>query len=458
MNKQSKIKKMSDDDIKLIYQMEGRPSLKVAIPLGLQHVLAMFTGNLSPIFVLSGALGLNQEQFLLLIQCAMFASALSTLVQLYPIKIGKFQIGSGLPIFMGTSFGFVPTMERLAPQYGLAGILGGSILGAFMEIIMGIFLKPLKKYFPPLVIGSVLVTIGIRLLTIGIEYFAGGKNSSDFGSWQNLFIGFTVFVVVIMLQKYGKGMWKVSSILIGLIVGYLIAMPFGKIDFSKIIEAPIFGFPMPLQIIPKFELEPILAFMAVYVVSGLETIGNTSGITMAAFNREASIKETSGAILADAMGSQFANLFNTFPNTAFGQNAGIIAMTKVVNKFCIATGAVILMLCALIPKIGAVFSAIPNSVLGGAVVTVFAMILINGIKLISNAGFSERNILVLGITFGLGYGLGSVPAASAHLPAILQYIFKDSIASVCFFGILANIIFPPGERDILLAKKVELEG
>ena len=451
--------KKNQNDHELIYQLDGKPSFGVAFPLGLQHVLAMFTGNLAPVLILIGVLKLPQDQSLRMIQCAMFVSGLTTFVQLYPIKIGKFQIGAGLPIVMGTSFAFVPTAKNTGLQYGLAGVLGGALLGSLVEVVMGFFYKPLKKFFPPLVVGAVLITIGIHLLKVGVDYFAGGVGSSDYGSPKNLFLGFLVFAVIMSLQRFGKGMWKISAILIGLIVGYLVAIPLGKVDFSHITEAGWLALPVPLVMPWEFEfhLEAILSFAAIYIVSGLETIGNTSGITIAGFNREATGEETSGGILADALGSTTATLFNALPNTAFGQNAGIVSMTKVVNKWCIAMGAFVLMGAALFPKIGAIFNAMPSSVLGGAVITVFAMILINGIKMIAKAGFSERNVIILGVTFGIGLGLGGDPNVTAQLPGFISFIFKDTVACVCIVSIIANLIFPPSKEDKELAKAAMLE-
>lgn len=457
---------MSDkvkNDKELIYQLEGKPSFKVAFPLGLQHVLAMFTGNLAPVLILIGVLKLDQKIGVQMVQCAMFVSGLTTFVQLYPIKIGKFQVGAGLPIVMGTSFAFVPTAKTVGLQFGLAGVLGSAALGSLVEVVMGFFYKPLKKLFPPLVVGSVLITIGIHLLEVGVSYFAGGagaKATGEYGSLQNLTLGFLVFFVIIILQRFGKGMWKISAILIGLIVGYLAAIFMGKVNFSQVINAGWYGAPVPV-LMPwelEFPLEAVLSFAAIYIVSGLETIGNTSGITIAGFNREATGEETSGAILADALGSTTAVLFSALPNTAFGQNAGIVAMTKVVNKWCVAMGAFTLMIAAFVPKIGAVFNAMPSSVLGGAVITVFAMILINGIKMIAKAGFSDRNVIILGVTFGLGLGLGAHPDAVAGLPTALQFIFKDTVACVCIVSIIANMVFPPDAKDREIAAEMVKNG
>ncbi|EHM10501.1 xanthine permease [Thermanaerovibrio velox DSM 12556] len=436
-------------DRELVYQLHGRPSLGVALPLGLQHVLAMFTGNLAPVFVVAGVVSLSKPDMIIMIQAAMIISGITTLIQLYPIgKKNWFlpRIGGELPIVMGTSFAFVPTSITVGQMYGISGIMGGALLGSIVEFIMGIFIKPLKRFFPPLVVGSVLIAMGSKLLAVGVNYFAGGVASKDYGSPKNLLLGTLVLVTVLFLQKFGKGMVKISSLLIAILVGYVAAIFMGMVDFSPVANAGWISVPRPLHFGMTFHLDAILSFAAVYIVSGLETIGNTSGITIAAFNREATTEETSGAIMGDSFGSALAALFNTLPNTAFGQNAGLVAMTKVVNKWCIATGAMVLILAGLFPKVGAIISVMPNSVLGGAVVTVFAMIMLNGIKMLAKSGFSDRNMLVLGITFGIGMGFSSVPALLEHLPKLLQFLFRDTVTSVCIVSILANIIFPDPEE------------
>jgi NCS2 family nucleobase:cation symporter-2 len=471
--------KRNDVDRDLIYQLEGRPRLRLALPLGLQHVLAMFIGNLAPVLVLSGIVSsvtgeaiVTPQQKMLMVQCCMFASGMTTLIQLYPLKLGAFQVGAGLPIVMGTAFAFVPTMRTLGAEFGINAVLGAILAASVVEIVMGLFIKPLKKFFPPLVIGAVLITIGLHLLPVGVQYFAGGAESeaaaalaarmaaegrevpssvaalaSQYASWQNLLLGSVVFVIIILLQRFGRGMFKSSAILIGIIAGYILAIILGQVNFQAVRDAGFISVPIPFSIKPVFRLEPIIAMAAIYVVSGLETMGNINGITVAAFDREATVRETSGAVIADAAGSMFASIFNTLPNTAFGQNAGIVAMTGVVNKWCIATGAFVLILAGFIPKIGAVFSVMPSSVLGGAVITVFAMIMLNGVKLIAKAGFSDRNLLILAITFGTGFAVGDNKLLVGSLPAALQYIFRDTTVAVCVISVLANLLFPASESD-----------
>lgn len=448
-----KTKKQKDRE--MFYQLNGRPGLSTAVPLGLQHVLAMFTSNLAPILIIAGVCGLSGADTVVMVQCAMFISGLTTFIQLYPIKLGKNrQIGANLPIVMGTSFAFVPTASAIGAANGIGVVLGGCLAGSFVEVIMGFFYKYIKRFFPPLVVGCTLVTIGINLLDVGVDYFAGGAGAADYGSAQNLSVAFFVLAIVVLLQCFGKGLAKNSAILIGLVAGYILAFFLNMVDTSAIKEAAWFGIPFPMHFKLEFQLPAILSFAALFITSGLETIGNTSGITIAGFDREATEKETSGAILADAIGSTTAALFNALPNTAFGQNAGIVAMTKVVNKWYIATGAFILMISGFFPKLGAIFSAIPNAVLGGAIITVFGMILINGIKMIGKAGFSERNILVMGLTFAFGLGMASHPDAVAQLPSALRFVFSDAVTGTCIVAIAANILFPMTDAaDIELAKE-----
>jgi NCS2 family nucleobase:cation symporter-2 len=322
----------------------------------------------------------------------------------------------------------------------------------------------------------VLVTIGLHLLPVGVQYFAGGAGpeaaaaaraagapyreelAAQYGSWQNLAIGGSVFLVIMLLQRFAKGMVKNSAILVGIVVGYALAIILHQVDFAQVATAKIISVPIPFTIAPTFSLDVIIPLAFIYVVSGLETMGNINGITMAGFDREATIRETSGAVVADAAGSMFAAVFNTLPNTAFGQNAGIVAMTKVVNKWCIALGALVLIVAGFIPKIGAVFAAMPSSVLGGAVITVFAMIMLNGIKLLGKAGFSDRNMLILSITFGVAFAIGDDKLLVSHLPAAIQWIFRDTTVAVCVIAVLGNVLFPATAVDKEMAQKAQREA
>jgi len=440
----------------------------------MQHVFAMFIGNLAPILVMSGLINratgmpiITPDQRMLMIQCCMFASGLATILQIYPIKIGGIQIGAGLPIVMGTSFGFVPTLSSIGIEYGINVILGSVIAASFIEIFMGLFIKHLKKFFAPIVIGSVLMSIGLYLLPVGVTYFAGGAGAenayraqqsllaqgqevpaniaamaSQFGSWQNLLIGGTVFLIIVIIQRAGKGILKASAIFIAIIVGYILAIALGQVNFTAVANANIVSVPIPFSIRPEFRLGPILAMGIMVIVSGIETLGHVNGMTVAVWDRPATDRETQGALLADFAGNLIAASFNTLPNTSFGQNIGMVSMSKVVNRFCIFITALVLIMAGLSPKIGAVLSVMPSSVLGGAVITVFAMIMLNGIKMIAKAGFSERNVLILALTFGVGYSIGNNKLLVENLPSVLRFIFSNPTVAVCVISMMLHIIFP----------------
>ena len=314
-------KSTREQDRKMVYELDGRPSLSTAVPLGLQHVLAMFTSNLAPILIIAGVCGLSGADTVTMVQCAMFVSGLTTFIQLYPLRLGsRYQVGARLPIVMGTSFTFVPTASAVGAAGGIGAVLGGCLAGSLVEVFMGFFYKYIRRFFPPLVVGCTLVTIGVNLLGIGVDYFAGGAGAADYGSLKNLAAASFVLVIVILLQRFGAGLAKNAAILIGLVAGYILA-----------------------------------------------------------------------------------------------------------------------------------------AVLGGAIITVFGMILINGIKMIAKAGFSERNILVMGLTFVFGIGVPAHPEAVAQLPGFIRFIFNDAVTATCIVAIIANVLFPMKDAaDIEKAKEAML--
>lgn len=425
-----------------IYQLDGKVSLKQAIPLGMQHVLSMFVGNVSPLIIICGMLQMPADQKTMLIQNAMFIAGIVTLIQLYPI----WRVGAGLPIVMGTSSGFLPTVQATAVTYGYDAVMGASLTGALLEIILGFFIKPLKKYFPPVVTGVVVISIGLSLIPVGIKFLAGGVGAEDFGSPSNLFLGFLVMAIIIFLMQFTKGFTKTSAILIGIIVGYIVSIFMGKVDFSSVASASWISIPKPFAFGFEFKIEVIIPIAIMYVATAVETIGDVSGITVGGLNREATDKELSGAVIADGVGSAVASCFGILPNTSFSQNVGLVAMTKVVNKFAIMTGAVFLILAGFIPKLGAIVSAVPQSVLGGASIIMFAMIAVSGMQLLFKQNMNGRNAVIVALSLGLGFGLGSVPEALQHLPSWANLIFAQSGIVVSFIvAAFMNFILPKDE-------------
>jgi xanthine permease len=429
-----------------VYELDGMPPLKTAIPLGIQHVLAMFVGNVAPLIIISNALGLPVSEKTFLIQCAMFVAGVATLIQCYPIG----PIGARLPIVMGTSFAFVPTSLIIGAKYGMEGILGASLVAAIVQIAVGVSLKHLKKFLPPLVTGTVVLSIGLSLLPVGINYFAGGVGSSDFGSSSNLLLGTIVLVTIIFFKQFTKGLTSISSILIGLVIGYIVAIPMGKIDFSEVMMASWISIPTPFKYGFEFHLDAILPMAFLYIVSALESIGNISAITKGGADREPSAKEISGGIIADAVDSIIGAVFNVPPNTCFGQNAGIIAMTKVINRFVVAIGGVFLILAGIFPKLGTIVALMPPSVLGGAAVMMFGMISISGINLIMSEPLGERNSVIVALSLGVGVGLSQVPGALEKMPHIIQLVFGESgIVLVALIAIVLNIVLPKDKEEQL---------
>lgn len=437
MNQETKDKRQ------LIYQLDGKPPLGTAIPLGLQHVLAMFVGNVTPVIIISGALQLPVEQKTFLIQCAMLVAGIASLIQLYPIG----PIGARLPIIMGTSFGFLAVCLAIAGKYGLPGVLGAALVGGFFQIALGFLLKYIRKFFPPIVTGIVLITIGLSLVGTGMKYFAGGVGAKDFGSIQNYILGTIVLVTIIALQYFAKGIPSKASILIGLIVGYIAAIFMGKLTFATIGTAvgaaAWFSLPMPMQFGFEFHADAILQICIIYVISSIETVGNVSGICSGAIGRPATEKEISGSVVADGAASIFAAFFNVMPSTSYGQNVGIITMTKIVNRFTVATGAVFLIICGLFPKIGTVIAVMPTSVLGGAAILMFTMLIVSGINQAAEEPLKGRNATILAASLGIGIGFALVPTASQYFNPMIKDLFAGSgVAIAAAVAVLLNIVLP----------------
>jgi xanthine permease len=435
---------MSKDRKSLIYKLDGRPPLGTAIPLGLQHVLAMFVGNVTPIIIISNTLNLPVDQKTLLIQCAMFVAGIVSLIQCYPIG----PIGSKLPIVMGTSFAFLAPCLAIGAKYGLPGVLGATLVGGVFQAVLGFFLKHIRKYFPPLITGIVLLTIGLSLVKTGMIYFAGGSGAKDFGSTQNIALGTIVLLSVIILQRFTKGITSKSAVLIALVVGYIVAIPMGKISFAAVGTASWISFPVPFRFGIEFHADAILSILIMFVISTVETVGNTCGIVAGGVGRTATDKEVSGAVIADGLGTSFAALFGVLPNTSYGQNVGIVTMTKVVNRFSVATGAVFLLIAGLFPKIGAIIAAMPPSVLGGAAVVMFSMMIVSGINQITEVPLNGRNGLILAVAIGIGVGFSNVPDALKYFPHLIKMFFEGSgVAAATIIAIVLNIILPRDKED-----------
>ncbi len=452
------------------YEFEGRIPLKQAIPMGLQHVLAMFVGNLTPILIISGACGIasGSDLQVSILQNAMLVAGLVTLVQLFSIG----PCGGKVPIIMGTSSGFIGVFKSVAGVMGggilsYGAIMGASIIGGLFEGVLGFMLKPLRKFFPPVVTGTVVLSIGLSLISVGVASFGGGSGVKDYGSLENLLLGLVVLVVIVVLKHCTKGITSAAAILFGIIVGYIVAGIMGLVldpvgiaadgteytkawvlNWDKVADAAWFELPQLMPVKPVFDLRAILPIMIMFIVTAVETVGDISGVMEGGLGREATDKELAGGVICDGLGSSFAALFGVLPNTSFSQNVGLVTMTKVVNRFALAIGGIFLVVCGLFPKVGAIVSIMPQSVLGGAAVMMFSSIVISGIQLITKNPLTSRSISIVSVALGLGYGIGANTAVLAGLPQAIQLIFGGSgIVPAALVAIVMNVVLPKEKEE-----------
>lgn len=427
-----------------IFELEGAPRINEALPLALQHVVAMIVGCVTPAIIVSGAAGLENKEQVLLIQSALVVAALSTLLQLFPIgKKGGFAIGSGLPIIMGVSFAYVPSMQAIAQGHGIATILGAQIVGGAVAVLMGIFVKKIRVFFPPLITGTVVFTIGLSLYPTAINYMAGGTGSEDYGSWQNWLIAFFTLAVVTGLNHFGKGIWKLASILIGIIAGYIVSIPFGMVNFAKVGEAGVFQIPKFMHFGVEFEISSCVAIGLLFAINSVQAIGDYSATTIGAMNRTPKDQELQNGIVAYGLSNMAGALFGGLPTATFSQNVGIVTTTKVINRCVLGLGAVILGVAGIVPKFSAILTTIPQCVLGGATVSVFASIAMTGMKLVASAEMDYRNSSIVGLAAALGVGVSQATAALATFPEWVTMIFgKSPVVLATIIAVVLNIILP----------------
>ena len=450
------------------FRLDGKMPLKQAIPLGLQHVLAMFVGNLTPLLIITGACGIAGGEFadlqLQLLQNAMLVAGIVTLVQLFAIG----PVGGKVPIIMGTSSGFIGVFNSVAATMGggvlaYGAIMGASIIGGLFETVLGFFLKPLRKFFPSVVTGTVVMSIGLSLISVGINSFGGGNTAKDFGSMENLLLA----LFILVFKHATKGFASFSAILLGIICGYVAAFIMGFVlpttgvtadgveytkawvlNWQKVADASWFAIPTLMPVKPVFDLRAILPVLIMFVVTAVETVGDISGVMEGGLGREATDTELSGGVMCDGLGSSFAALFGVLPNTSFSQNVGLVSMTKIVNRFALSTGAIFLILCGLCPKLGAIVSIMPQSVLGGAAVMMFSSIVISGIQLITKEPLTARNLSIVSVALGVGYGMGANASILNQAPQAVQLIFGGSgIVPAALVAIVLNILLPKEKKE-----------
>ena len=434
-------------DSSAIYTLDQKIPVKQAIPFGLQHILAMFVANISPILIVAAASGLSSKQSASLIQSAMIIAGIGTLIQLFPI----WKIGSGLPIVMGISFTFVSVFCYIGPTYGYNAIVGAVLIGGIIEGLLGLFAKYWIKLITPIVSASVVTSIGFSLLSVGASSFGGGSGSENFGSATNWIIGTITLLSCILFNIFAKSFWKQLSVLFGLIVGYIVSLCMGVVDFSALSGNSIITFPAIVPFKPEFNLNAIVSVTLIFLVSATETIGDTSALASTGLNRKVSDKELSGSIACDGFISSISSLLGCLPITSFSQNVGLIAMTKVVNRFAIAAGAIIMILAGIFPVFGSLLATLPEAVLGGCTLMMFGNIVISGLQMISNCGYTQRNITIAALSLSIGIGFTQVPDIFAIFPKIVVNVFAENCVAVVFIvSIILNLVLPKIWRHIYL--------
>lgn len=437
-------------EMKNLFQLDGRVPVLKAIPFGLQHILAMFVANLTPITLIGVASGLSQDQIAFLLQNAMFVAGIATLVQLYPV----WKVGSKLPIVMGVSFTFVAILSYVGATYGYPSAIGAILVGGIFEGVLGLLAKYWKKIITPIVAASVVTSIGFSLFSVGTRSFGGGYTDS-FGSAENLILGTVTLAACLLFNIFAKGYKKQLSVLFGLFVGYVLAIFMGKVDLSVIMSEGLIALPHLLPFKLEFHLGAIIGVAVIFLVSAAETIGDTSALVNSGLNREVSEKEISGSLACDGFCSSISSLFGCPPITSFSQNIGLINMTGVVNRFTIATGAICMILAGLLPPIGNFFATLPESVLGGCTIMMFGTILTSGIQMISKAGFNQRNVTIVALSLAVGIGFTSGTEADIwHIfPQIVQDVFAGNCVAVVFVvSIVLSLILP---KDMEIKKEAE---
>lgn len=428
-----------------IFTLEGVPSFKRAFPLATQHVVAMIVGCVTPALILSRVAHLSAQDSIILVQGALVIAALATFLQLFPI--GKY-LGSGLPVILGVSFAYLPSMQGIAAGYDIATIFGAQLVGGLVAIFVGVFVKQLRKFFPPLITGTVVFTIGLSLYPTAINYMAGGVGSPTFGSAQNWILALITLTVVTVLNHYGKGILKLASILVGIIVGYVISLFLGIVDFSSIATAGIFQAPTIMHFGIKFEISACFALGILFAINAIQAIGDFTATTVGSMDREPTTEELRSGIVGYGFTNLLGALIGGLPTATYSQNVGIVTTTKVINRITLGLAAMILLVAGLVPKFSAILTTIPQAVLGGATISVFASIAMTGMKLVVSEEMNYRNTSIVGLSAALGIGIADSSAAISTFPDWFQVIFGQSpVVIATVVAVALNIMLPKQKKE-----------
>ena len=420
------------------------PGIVKGTPLGIQHVLAMFVSNVTPAIIVAGAAGFgfgsdDISDMIYMIQMSMVFAGLATLVQ----TVGLGPIGARLPVVQGTSFAFIPIMIPIAVQFGMPALMGGIVAGGIFHFFLGTIVGRLRRWLPPLVTGLVVLMIGLSLLKVGIQYAAGGVpliGTPEYGTWPHWGLALIVIAVTLVLKFFARGMLSVSAVLIGLLVGYWVAVLFDMVSFDGIARAVWFAPPDPLHFGIEFNVAAVIGMCLMGVISAIETVGDISGITKGGAGREATDREIGGGTMADGFGTALSGVFGALPNTSFSQNVGLISMTGVMSRHVVTIGALFLLLCGLVPKFGAVISSMPIAVLGGGVIVMFGMVAAAGVNMLADVAWNRRNMMIFAVALSIGLGLQLEPAALQHVPDTLGVLMTSGLLPAAVIAIVLNLV------------------
>ena len=430
-----KDKEIYDTDVNLMYGVDDNPSLVKKVLFGIQHIFAAFGGIIVVPLVIASALGLDAKTTTTLISATILASGLATIIQAK--GVGK--VGSRVACIMGTDFTFVSPSISVGSVLGLPGIIGATILGALLEIILSFFIKPLMKFFPPLVTGTVVCLIGLTLLPVAIDWAAGGSGAADYGDLKNIGVATFVLVVTLILNRSKKGIISSASILIGMIIGYIVCIPLGMVDFNEVKEASWISIPRIFEYGVTFDFKALIAFLPAYFVTTIETVGCLKAVGESS-NIEMKEDKIGAGVLADGVGSIIGGVVGSFPNTSFSQNVGVISLTKVASKYVAVMAGIILVTLGFLPKIAALVTQIPQPVLGGVGIVMFGTVAATGIKTLSKVKLTERNLLIIAISIGLGLGVTFRPDFIAKLPESIKMVFSSGISLGTIAALVLNLV------------------
>ncbi len=450
----------SHDRQALLFQFNGRPPLGSSVSLALQHLMAMIVGCVTPPIIIAGAIGLPQEERVLLIQVSLVMSAVSTLLQLYPIG-GRF--GAGLPVILGVSFAYLPSMQAIAASGGgVSAIAGAMLVGGVVAILVGLFIKKIRLLFPPVITGTVVFTIGLSLYPTAINYMAGGtantyelvvetkglSESLVYGSWQNWLVALLTLAAVMLLNNRGRGICKLASILLGMLFGYVISFFFGMVSFADVSSAAWLSLPRPMHFGLTFDLPSCVAIGLLFAINSIQAIGDFTATTVGGMDRQPTDQELQGGIIAYGAGNILAAFFGALPTATFSQNVGIVTTNKVINRTVFTMAGLFLLLAGVSPKFAAVLTTIPQCVLGGATITVFSTIAMTGMKLIASQKLTARNTTVVGLSAALGVGISQASASLSQFPASFTMIFgKSPVVIATIMAVLLNLILPKDREE-----------